>query len=128
MCRICRMTVHEPGGQISFDLWDGPTPSFLSPAGPTPVSIDERFTRFHEANPWVYTALVRLCRDMKSRGRDRLGIKMLFEVVRWEYTRHTVSDQPFRLNNDFSARYARLIEAQEEDLIGMFAMRELRAA
>lgn len=90
-------------------------------------SIQQRFERFHEANPHVYRALVGMARDLKHRGRSRIGIGMLYEVLRWHYAMAT-GGSDFKLNNNYRSRYARLIEAQEADLAGVFEKRELLAA
>jgi hypothetical protein len=108
--------------------WTGPTPSHLQALGGDAVpTITDRFETFHQTNPWVYAELVRLARELVQKGHERIGMKMLFEVIRWERMRATSSDEPFRLNNSFTSRYARLIAAQEPDLADAFAMRELRA-
>jgi len=88
---------------------------------------DRAFQAFHEANPAVYAALVRLARQANQQGRERGGMKMLWEVMRWE--RYLVTDDPtgFKLNNNYTSRYARLIMESEEDLAGFFETRELHA-
>lgn len=86
----------------------------------------ERFESFHELNPHVYKALVTLARKLKSQGYKRVGMKALFEFLRMNKMLHTVGSK-FKLNNDFTARYARLIDSQENDLSGIFEMRERRA-
>lgn len=92
-------------------------------------TIAERFATFHATNPWVYDELVRLARDLHRKGRDRIGIGMLWEVLRWSYWMET--DDPtsdFKLNDHFRSRYARLIMERERDLDGIFETRGLRAA
>lgn len=88
--------------------------------------LDARFAAFHEANPHVYTLLVRLARRAKRRGLRRCSVKTLFEVARWLLQLRTKGD-PFRLNNSFTSRYARLIEQREPDLRGFFETRSLRS-
>jgi hypothetical protein len=96
-------------------------------ATPPSQSIEEAFADFHRLNPWVYHALVRLARQVTQRGHSRIGIGMLFEVLRWEwYTASTAGD--YKLNNNYRSRYARLIAANEPDLADVFETRELRAA
>jgi hypothetical protein len=107
-------------------LWDE-APEFAPT--PTADSIEEAFDLFHAANPWVYTALVRLARDMRSRGRQRVGMKMLFEVLRWQWYRGTIDvASEFRLNNNYTSRFARLIAEREPDLADVFEMRKLTSA
>jgi len=50
----------------------------------TKITIDAQFEEFHRNNPEVYEELVRLARQMKARGHKQIGIKMLWEVLRWE--------------------------------------------
>lgn len=92
-------------------------------------TIDGRFRAFHAANPAVYAELVRLARDLVAQGHRRLGIGMLWEVLRWQQML-TVDrgDSAYQLNDHYRSRYARLIMATEADLAGTFEVRNLRAA
>ncbi|OBK22532.1 hypothetical protein [Mycobacterium asiaticum] len=90
-------------------------------------SIARRFEEFHEANPKVYVVLVRLAREWVARtGRTKLGIKTLYERARWEIALAT-SDPDFKLNNNYTAYYARLIMHREPDLADMFDLRSSEA-
>jgi hypothetical protein len=91
-------------------------------------TIRERFEAFHAAHPEVYDELVRLAYEARAAGRDKVGIKMLFEVVRWNRIVVGGVDEGWRLNNVFSAHYARLIMQREPDLAGFFETRSLRSA
>lgn len=95
---------------------------------PVPGSIQESFEAFAAANPWVEEELVKLTRDLVNRGRKKVGVGMLWEVLRWHYVRTTAdATSEFRLNNNFRSRYARIIEAKYPDLAGVFEKRVLRA-
>jgi hypothetical protein len=88
------------------------------------TTIPERFKRFHSANPHIYAALVNLARAFRAkRGSRKLGMKMLYEVLRWNYYMTTDSDEEYKLSNDFSACYSRLIMEQEPDLAEIFNKR-----
>ena len=100
----------------------------------SPRSITEResrleraFSEFHARNPLVYERLVKLARDLRARGHRKLGIGMLYEVVRWMELMET-SDAEFKLNNNHRSRYARLIMSREPDLCDVFELRELTEA
>ena len=82
------------------------------------------FRKFHAENPQVYRSLVALARQAKEQGVREVGIGMLWEVLRWHFFLET-TDGTFKLNNNHRSRYARLIMAQEPDLVGMFETREL---
>jgi len=91
----------------------------------TKVTLDAQFEEFHKNNPEVYEELVRLARQMKARGHKQIGIKMLWEVLRWERAMKTTDQTEWKLNNNYTSRYARLIMEQEPDLEGFFKTREL---
>jgi len=91
----------------------------------TKITIDAQFEEFHRNNPEVYEELVRLARQMKARGHKQIGIKMLWEVLRWERAMKTTDQTEWKLNNNYTSRYARLIMEQEPDLEGFFKTREL---
>tara|TARA_A100001015_G_scaffold313061_1_gene419453 strand:+ start:267 stop:581 length:315 start_codon:yes stop_codon:yes gene_type:complete len=93
-----------------------------------PKTIRQRFYVFHTENPHVYRALVRLARELAGQGHRRLGMKMLFEVLRWQSMITTVNTDGsgFKLSNDYTAYYSRLIMSQEPDLQGIFKTKELQ--
>jgi hypothetical protein len=94
-------------------------------------TIDERFAEFHAANPQVYAELLRLARTAHGRGWNHIGIRMLWEVLRWNVVvMRTVPnlDDDFKLNDHFHSRYVRLLVEKEPDLAGLFEMRRLRAS
>ena len=97
-----------------------------TPAPPGLPPIDQLFENFHAAHPEVYNKLVAMTRRAKAAGRDRIGMKMLFEVLRWEHTVGPRGDDEFKLNNVLTSRYARKIMDLEPDLEGMFETRALQ--
>lgn len=92
-------------------------------------TIKKSFSDFHESNPHVYDDLVRMCRKFRSTGNTgKIGIKMLFEVLRWNRHVSTIRDKgDFKLNNNFTSHYARLIMKENSDLGDIFQLREIRS-
>jgi len=91
----------------------------------TDNSIPARFDRFHAQNPHVYECLVSLARQVMARNRGRkIGIGMLYEVLRWEYFITTDSKDEYKLPNEFRACYARKIMEENSDLAGCFHIRK----
>lgn len=91
-------------------------------------TIDDAFHAFHVEHPEVYRHLVRLAYLAKSaRSTDRIGIGMLYEVLRWETMVGDLTGATFKLNNNFRSRYARLIADREPGLETIFETRELRS-
>jgi hypothetical protein len=95
----------------------------------TKLTMQEQFEQFHTANPWVYDLIVSMARDLHERGRKKIGIAMLIEVMRWQYWRTTNdANSDFKINNNYKSRYARLVIEKNPDLSDMFELRELRSA
>lgn len=93
--------------------------------GPSPeATIKAAFLRFHADNPHIYDELVMLTRRAQRAGATKIGIGMLFEVLRWRVTLRTGGDD-FKLNNNYRSYYARMIMMRNEDLLGIFEIRRL---
>lgn len=102
--------------------------TFTSPPVEDNATIQSRFESFDRLNPWVYARLVKMARELKAKGMKHYGIKSLFEVLRWQFHNQTTDpNSRWHLNNDYTSRYSRLIEANCEDLRGFFELRELKA-
>ena len=86
------------------------------------LTLEQRFDAFHAANPHVYANLRRLALDAQRKGRT-VGIKMLFEVLRWQYAMQTTDDSDFKLNNSYTSFYARLLMEREPELQNYFETR-----
>lgn len=86
------------------------------------LTLEQRFAAFHAANPHVYAWLRDQALSAKRRGR-RVGIKMLYEVLRWQVAMNTSGDEAFRLNNNWPSFYARLLMEREPELAGYFDTR-----
>ena len=90
--------------------------------GEVPFDIAEGFRDFHKNNPQVLDRLENMTRNLINRGRPRIGMGMLFEVMRWEHYMKT-EGEPFKLNNNYRAFYSRLIEQNHPEWAGVFTKR-----
>jgi hypothetical protein len=89
---------------------------------------DRKFYEFHGENPHVLDELVRLARKAKELGNRRIGIRMLWEVMRWNFTVEVDSgDDIYTFNDHLTSRYSRMIMKRNADLVGMFRIRALRS-
>lgn len=91
------------------------------------MTIQARFESFHEHNPWVADVLERMTTDRLAAGKRKVGIGMLFEVLRWQAGFVTEGDD-FRLNNNYRSRYVRLLIERHPEWAEAFETRELKAA
>ncbi len=91
-------------------------------------TIQVRFENFHAANPQVCEKLTAMTWELYEKGKRKIGIKMLWEVLRWKVeTGEVVTTENFRLNNVFTSRYARLISSSHPCLAKIFEQRRLVA-
>lgn len=89
-------------------------------------AIEQSFNEFHVKHPEVYNQLVVLAREWRAAGKAKLGIKTLIEKLRWEWHVAGFDEASgYKLNNNYSALYARKIMATEQDLDGLFETRSL---
>ena len=107
--------------QLALDLSPLVQPDYSPRA-----SIEERFAQFHASNPHVLTALETLAADFLAAGRERIGIGMLFEVLRYQSGIRTTGDV-YALNNDYRALYVRLMLERHPEWQPAFETRARRA-
>ncbi len=88
-------------------------------------TMAERFEEFHRLNPHVYELIMDIALELKKAGHQRAGMKLIFERIRWLYYIGTKGDD-FKLNNNYTAFYARLVMEHRDDLEGFFQLRRQR--
>lgn len=92
-------------------------------------TIQDRFEEFHRLNPWVYETLERLAADWIGRGRKRIGIRMLWEVMRWQHGRTTRDpSSEFKANDHYHSRYVRMLIDRHPEWSECFELRTLKSA
>ena len=93
----------------------------------TEMTSADKFEEFNRLNPQVYSVLESMTAEMVNRGRRKIGIKMLIEVLRWNYYLET--DDPnsdFKINNNYVSYYARLILERHPEWDGVFELRGIK--
>lgn len=97
------------------------------------LSIRDRFIAFHKANPQVYDLFERFTFEAIDAGMTKIGSKFIFERIRWEIAVSTVGagycvplKRDLKLNNNFTAWYARAFIAKHREHKGLFELRERR--
>jgi len=88
-------------------------------------TIAQHLRAFHAEHPYVLDELIRLTEQARDAGRTRMGIRLLWERLRWTMWIER-GDGDFKLNDHLHSRYARLICERRPDLASMFELRELR--
>ncbi len=107
--------------QLALDL-----SPIIEPTYAEGLSLAERFSIFHDANPHVADALESLARQWLA-SHSRVGVKALVERIRWESGIQT-HGEAWRINNSHAAFYARLLIERNPSWAGAIQTREQRAA
>jgi hypothetical protein len=68
-----------------------------------------------------------LAANLIAKGHRRIGVKQLWEVLRYSYDANTVGSA-FRANNDFTSRAARDLIERHPEWADFIETRQLRAA
>lgn len=90
-------------------------------------TISDAFEDFHQAHPEVYAMFLRFTRQWIQSGHKRGSADMILHRVRWETSVNAAHDSGFKINNNFSALYARKAMAENPDLAGVFSTRKRRS-
>lgn len=85
-----------------------------------------RFLTFHLKHPRVYTLYDRFAKELISQGHKKLGSKMIIERIRWEYWTGSHDEYNFKINNDFTAWYAREFIKHNPQYAEYFELREIK--
>jgi len=95
------------------------------------ISIKEAFDKFDKDNPIVYelfkTQAFRARKGRRGKIRQRFSSKRILEWIRWECQMRIISDDEFKLNNNFTCWYARKFVAEFPEFEGFFEFRQIRA-
>lgn len=93
----------------------------LLPYARKPSTLAEQFEGFDREHPWVYAVLERLAAERLAAGATRIGMKALFETLRWRHP-HGMKG----LNNNYTAFYARQLLAEHPEWALVIEIRRRR--
>lgn len=89
--------------------------------------IQEQFEQFDALHPEIYVEFCHIALDLLRRGRVHYGSKAILEIIRYHRILSGKSDiEPFKINNNYSSRYARKLIEEDERFRDFFELRELR--
>ena len=102
---------------------------YVQPSYGSKPSIQERFEIFNAANPWVIDALLDLALK-ELEGGFKTSVDYLCHALRWHYrwsNKAPKDGQPqFKLSNNFTSRYARLLLEREPALAGVLTLKKIK--
>lgn len=92
--------------------------------------IGRKWWAVHQAQPAIGREFVRLAREWRQHNpTSRVGSKAILEVLRWNTQVGVVphEGEPYRINSNWSALYARWAMSTYPDLEGAFEVRERKS-
>ncbi len=91
------------------------------------LSIQERFEAYDAAHPEVYAELVAAATRLRQKGRQRFGVRTIWERMRWTLEVEKDGGEQYTFNDHYTSRYVRTLLAEHPEFEGMFELRRLRA-
>lgn len=79
------------------------------------------FQEYLEKNPSIYKAFVHYAFELISIGHNRIGSRAIFERIRWESM--IQKNDEFKVNNNYTADFARKFEEDFTHYAGIFEKR-----
>ena len=86
--------------------------------------IAEQCDNFHKEHPEVWDLFVQFTNEMIERGFSNYSCKAIFERIRWEKDAGGDGTTQFKLNNNYTALYARRFMKMYPEYEGFFRTRE----
>jgi len=90
-------------------------------------SIEQAFSEFHKENPHIYEYFKDYFQLLHIRkGIKKVSSKLIINRIRWEVTIKTTSTD-YKINDAFTAHYARLFVKDYPQYIDCFEFRRIRS-
>lgn len=102
-------------------------PDFAAPPRIVGATHSERWNELKQLNPWIVDEFLTMAYQAIEQGHDRIGVKYLTEVYRWERSKAVVGDG-FKWNNSHTALLARDLITADPLLSEFIVTRERTAA
>lgn len=90
------------------------------------TQLEQDFDQFDAENPEVWNLFVRFALELIKAGRTRLSASLVIERIRWETAVATRSENGFKINNNYTAYYARKFNENFPDCGASFALRQTK--
>ena len=81
----------------------------------------ETFEQYQERNPRIYKEFVHYAFELINAGQAKIGSKLIFERIRWEAK--IKREGEFKVNNNYTADFARKFEQDFPHFAGIFEKR-----
>lgn len=88
--------------------------------------IETPFEKFDRENPQIWSEFEKTALNLIDKGVKHYGSKAIFEIIRY-HRRIDTNDPDFKLNNNWTACYARKFEKVHPEHKGFFEKRKVKS-
>lgn len=118
-CRMCKAVIDLPTAARKLK-------AALQGVDSAEDPIQAKFDEFDRQHPDVYDLFKKFAWQLRNAGRDRGGAKSIMERIRWELaTTSSPEKDGFKINNNFTSRYARKLIEDDPSFGDFFETRRL---
>lgn len=89
-------------------------------------NMHEQFLNFHQQFPQVYVLFERFALRLLRMGHKKIGSKMIIERIRWEVATGSRDVDGFKINNNYTAYYARMFMDNNKEYKDCFETRTIK--
>lgn len=90
------------------------------------TGIDRDFERYDKKHPQVYKRFCELTFGLIAKGRAHYSADALLHIIRYESVVQKEPGELYKINNNYSSRYARKFIAEHPEYKNFFETRVLR--
>ena len=84
-----------------------------------------KFKKYHTDYPEIYEQFKKFVIEISNSGRIKYSAWTIINIIRWNYDLQ--NEEPFKINNDFIALYARLFVYHYPEYDGFFEFRTMKS-
>ena len=86
------------------------------------AELTNKFLAYHQENPHIWEMFERFALQAIKSGQTRLSADLIIQRLRWETMLSAIKDN-YKINDHYSADYARLFMEKHPQYNGFFALR-----
>jgi hypothetical protein len=86
-----------------------------------------KFLKYHRENPHVYDLFKKFSRQVLLSGHAHYSARAVFDRIRWYTTVETECEDGFKISNNHSPFYARMLIKEDERFAGFFRNKRAEA-
>jgi len=110
--------------QLGIDFTAPPPP----PRKTRAEQIFARFKVFHAANPLIWQLFQKYAQQLLDAGREHYSVDCIMHRIRWHVNVETKGGESVKLNDHYTAYYARLWQVKNPAHSGFFELRKRLSA